>query len=269
MRRHVADLVQEQRAAVRLFELAGVPRGRSRERAFLVPEQLGFDQFRRHRRAVQRNERAIAALAFLMQRARDQLLAGSGFAQNRHASFARRHALHLRHDALHHRRFPDQFLLACALAQALVLVFQTRQLHRVLDGDQQLFGGERLLQKIHRAQTRGPHRHLDAGLPGDHHHRRRHARRLQFGQQREPVLARHHDVRENHVEALRLREFQRAVGLIAHHRLMPGQAKSPRQRCQRIRVVVHQQQFAHVVVFNSIRNVVPLPGSLCTVIVPL
>ena len=32
-------------------------------------------------------------------------------------------------------------------------------------------------------------------------------------------------------------------------------------------VVVHQQKFAHA--FNSIRNVVPLPGSLCTEIVPL
>ena len=37
-RRHVADLIQEQRAAVRLLELPGVPRGRSRERAFLMSE---------------------------------------------------------------------------------------------------------------------------------------------------------------------------------------------------------------------------------------
>ena len=38
--RHVADLVEEQRPAVRLLELAEMTRGRAGERALLVPEQL-------------------------------------------------------------------------------------------------------------------------------------------------------------------------------------------------------------------------------------
>ena len=42
----------------------------------------------------------------------------------------------------------------------------------------ELLALEGLLEKVHRAQTRGSHRHLDAGLPRDHHHRRRHARGL-------------------------------------------------------------------------------------------
>src|ERR1043166_1493980 len=57
---HVADLVQKQRPAVRLFELAQVTRSRARKRSLLVPEQLGFDQLTGHRGAVQRNEGAVA-----------------------------------------------------------------------------------------------------------------------------------------------------------------------------------------------------------------
>ena len=52
-RGHVADLVQKQRAAVRLFELAEVPRGGAGERAFFVAEQLGFDQLGGNGGAVQ------------------------------------------------------------------------------------------------------------------------------------------------------------------------------------------------------------------------
>ncbi len=63
---------------------------------------------------------------------------------------------------------------------------------------------------------------------------------LQVSQQRQAVLAGHHDVGENHVEALRLGKFERAIGLIAHHGFMSGQAKGPRERRQRIRVVIHQ-----------------------------
>jgi hypothetical protein len=36
--RHVADFVEKQRASVRLFELAGVPRRRAGERALFVAE---------------------------------------------------------------------------------------------------------------------------------------------------------------------------------------------------------------------------------------
>src|SRR5690606_31344723 len=43
-RRHVADLVEEQRAAVGLLEPADPPLHRARERALLVAEELGLEQ---------------------------------------------------------------------------------------------------------------------------------------------------------------------------------------------------------------------------------
>src|SRR5712671_2372951 len=74
-RRHVADFVEEQRAAVGLLELAEVARGRPGERALLVAEQLRLDELGRDRRAVDGDERPLAARAALVDRARDELLA--------------------------------------------------------------------------------------------------------------------------------------------------------------------------------------------------
>ena len=47
---HVADLVEEERAAVGQLELAAPPRDRAGEGAALVAEQLGLDQLLRDRR---------------------------------------------------------------------------------------------------------------------------------------------------------------------------------------------------------------------------
>ena len=55
--RHVADFVQKDRAALRLFKFADVPPGRAGERSFLVTEQFRLDQLRRNRGAIQRDER--------------------------------------------------------------------------------------------------------------------------------------------------------------------------------------------------------------------
>ena len=61
--RQIADLVEEQRAAVRELE-ASLPRGdRAGERAAGMAEQLAFDQGRRQRRAVDDDERVRAARA--------------------------------------------------------------------------------------------------------------------------------------------------------------------------------------------------------------
>ncbi len=55
--RHVADLVEEQGAAVGLLETAAAQVGRAGEGAFLVAEQLRLHQVLGNRRHVQCNER--------------------------------------------------------------------------------------------------------------------------------------------------------------------------------------------------------------------
>src|SRR5207248_3465278 len=79
---HVANLVEEQRAAMGLLELAEMSRRRAGERAFLVAEELRLDQLGRNRRAVHGDERLVLPRASIVNRARDQLLAGTGLAQN-------------------------------------------------------------------------------------------------------------------------------------------------------------------------------------------
>src|SRR5581483_12074324 len=55
----LADLVEEERAAVGQLEAADAPRVGPREGALLVPEQLALDERRRERGAVALDERAV------------------------------------------------------------------------------------------------------------------------------------------------------------------------------------------------------------------
>ena len=59
--RHVADLVEEERAAVRELRLADLAPGGPGEGALLVAEQLVLEQVLRDRGAVDRHERALGA----------------------------------------------------------------------------------------------------------------------------------------------------------------------------------------------------------------
>jgi hypothetical protein len=80
--RHVADLIEEEGAGIRLQQLAAL--------AFLagagkgagpVAEQFAFDQRLRYRGAIDRDERAVGAAAGRVDGAGEHLLAGAGFAQ--------------------------------------------------------------------------------------------------------------------------------------------------------------------------------------------
>ena len=82
---HVADLVEEQRAAVGLRELAGAGLDRARVAALHRAEQLALDELFGDRGAVHLDERALGALAGVVQRARHQLLAGAALAADQHA----------------------------------------------------------------------------------------------------------------------------------------------------------------------------------------
>ena len=82
--RHLADLVEQQRAAIGRGEQAGVIVGRAGERALDVAEQLALEQLLGQRRAVERDERLLRARARAVDRARDRALAGAGLAGDQH-----------------------------------------------------------------------------------------------------------------------------------------------------------------------------------------
>ena len=123
--RHVADLVEQQRAAVRGLEQALVGAVRARERAFLVTEELRLEQVLGHRAAVDRDERALLARARAMDRARHELLAGARFARDQHARVGARDHPRLLEAGLHRGAARDD------LGAPLVLgLREARDLHR-------------------------------------------------------------------------------------------------------------------------------------------
>ena len=107
LERHVADLVEEQRAAFGLLETAGHARRRAGEGALLMAEQFRFDQFARNGRHVDGDEGPLAAAAVVMERPRHKLLAGAGLAHDHHGEIGLRQAGDDAVDFLHGGRAAD------------------------------------------------------------------------------------------------------------------------------------------------------------------
>ena len=83
--RDVADLVEEDGPGVRRLEEPRPPAAlRAGERAFLVAEELGLEERVRERRAVDRDERMVAAPARVVDPLREQLLAGAALSRDEH-----------------------------------------------------------------------------------------------------------------------------------------------------------------------------------------
>ena len=83
-RRHVADFVEEEGAAVALLELADPLAVGAGEGALLVAEQLAFQQGLGNGGAVDGQERPGGPAAVLVDGPGDQLLAGAALAQDQH-----------------------------------------------------------------------------------------------------------------------------------------------------------------------------------------
>ena len=107
-RRHVPHLVEEDRPAVALLELADPAVLGAGEGPLLVPEQLALEQAFGNRRAVDRQEGALVAAAVEVDRAGDQLLARAALAQDQDVDVLRGDAADLFADRLHGRAAADE-----------------------------------------------------------------------------------------------------------------------------------------------------------------
>src|SRR5260370_26414470 len=95
--RHAPNLIEKKGSPLRLLKLAHMSRGGAGERSFLVAEKFRLYQLTRNRSAVQRDKRAVATRAVVVQGARDEFFSRTGLPQNAHTRLARPHALYLRH----------------------------------------------------------------------------------------------------------------------------------------------------------------------------
>ena len=197
LRRHVADLVEEQRAALGLLEAAAALLLRAGERAALVAEQLGLEQVLRHRRGVDGDEGLCGARTMPVQRPGDKLLAGAGLAGDQHRDARLGKAADGAENLLHRRRVAEdlgrlrQRLDGLGLAPALV--------ERAPDQLDRLVDVEGLRQVLVGAALERGHGAVEIGVRGHHDHRHRGMALLDRLQQLQPRQAGHAHVGDQHL----------------------------------------------------------------------
>jgi hypothetical protein len=101
--RHVADLVEEQRAALGLLDQAATRLRRAREGAAHVSEQLAFDEAFGQRRAVDGHEGPVLPAALQVDGAGDEFLARAALSEDQDGALGWRDLGHQLEDALHLR----------------------------------------------------------------------------------------------------------------------------------------------------------------------
>src|SRR5947208_990725 len=83
-RGHIADLVKEEGAVSGLLETPDAAGLRSGKGAAFVTEEFALEQGFRNGGAVDRNKGSLGAVAVLVNRARNEFLAGPGLASDKH-----------------------------------------------------------------------------------------------------------------------------------------------------------------------------------------
>src|SRR5262249_54559261 len=104
---HLGHLVEEQGPAVRQLEAAFLSCECSGESPTLMAEELVLEQILRQGGAVDRHGTMLRARGQLMDRARNELLAGTGLAEDQHIRIGRCHGLDEREDLAHRVALAD------------------------------------------------------------------------------------------------------------------------------------------------------------------
>ena len=174
--RQLADFVEKQRAAIGALHLAALGRKGAGERPLGVAEELRFHQVLGDGSAVNGYKRLVFAAAVVMDGARQQFLAGAGFAADQHRGIALRHAGgHFQHVEQHLRSTRDAFksvLPIQAEAQAVHLLHQSAMLHGAVDHQHEFFVVDRLGDVVVGSGLHGGHGGLHGSKRGNHDHRR-------------------------------------------------------------------------------------------------
>ena len=134
---HVADFVEEERSAVGAFEGAALLGWAAGLRAVTIAEEFGFDVVFGNGGAVELDEDAIAAQAFRVDGARDELLAGAGFAIDEDAAVGGRHEPDLLAQRLDRHAFAGEHGTDAELALEFeILIAQAARFDGVLEDDE-------------------------------------------------------------------------------------------------------------------------------------
>ena len=170
--RHLADLVEEDRAPVGPLEAAALAGQRAGEGALLVPEQLAVEKRVGDGAAVDRDERPVTARRAEVDGVGDDVLADPGLAGQQHRALGGRDVADLVHHLAQTEVGADDLVAGDAqqlLLQVPVVVGQPvpQAHHLAMDEDVGQGDGERLLEKAEQPRVVGS---VAVGALGGQHH---------------------------------------------------------------------------------------------------
>src|SRR6266581_6164549 len=197
---HIADLVEEQRAAFGLLETAAPLRVGAGEGASFVAEQFGLEQVAGNRRGVDGDEWRVAARAVPMQGARDEFLAGARVAVDQHRRMRLRETPDGAEHFLHRRCLAEDFRGHAGRFSRTVAVFALfegppHQIDRLVDV-------EGLGQVLEGAALKRGHSRIEIGIGGHDDDQEVRVFGLYRAQQVETALPGHANVGNEHPRSL-------------------------------------------------------------------
>ena len=214
--RHLDQLVQEQRAAVRRLEQAGLVSHRPGERALAVAEHLRFEQPLGEGGAVDRHERPAGAPTVMVDELRDHLLAAAAFPGDEHGRVGRRHLAGQLDRPAERRGGAEQGdLVAVRVPPLQVLLLLAgltghgQRVHRPADQHLEVGGRERFREVVERALPQRLDARLHARIPRHHDHDGVVVGGERRAEQRQAVDLRHVEVGEHDVEPAAFQEVER------------------------------------------------------------
>ncbi len=217
--RQFADLVEEQRAAVGLDELAGVLLGGAGEGTLLVAEQDRLDQVLGNGAAIDGDKGLGLARARAVDGAREQFLAGAGFAFDQHGDGGTRRFLRRAQHRLHGARTGDDVgdgkRAVMPALDALQFAGERTRGQRIAQRDLQPLGAGRLDHEIGGARAHGRDYIVDAAMRSLYDHRDVEACLAHARQHAEPVEIGHHQVEHHAVDTRSVRAGEQAQRGIA------------------------------------------------------
>ena len=211
LRGHVdlADLVQEERPAVRLLDAAALAvLEPAREGARLVAEELGLQEVAGERGALDGDERAVRALREAVDRLRGELLAGAARPLDEDRRVRRRDLADERVDALHRRRAAREALQlrAEAALEPVDLLLEVGGADRLRDAElERLQVGDGLLEEVVRPVLHRLDGEVDGAVGRQEDRRHRGVLGLRLLEELDAALAWH----------LHVGDHQREVGVLA------------------------------------------------------
>ena len=269
-RRHVADFVEEQRAAVGLLEASAAQSVGAGEGTLLVAEQLRLQKIRGKGRRVEGDEGFVGARTVAVQSACHELLACARFPGDQHCHAGAGQPADRAEHLLHRCRLAEQFRDAAPCGFGVdghggLLRGAAHQVDRLVDV-------EGLGQVLECAALIGGHRRVQIGMCGHHDDGQPGPRHLNFLEQLETAASRHSDVGHQYVGCVGAQRCQDIVGLVealrSHAAALQRLLEHPPDRS----VVVDQPDLQRLGVHaesmgREITNMV-LPGALSNSIRP-